>query len=147
MSKKNENKKELAFLLYMQGVTIGEIMERCGIGSNRTVNEWIKKGEWKEKRAAKTISRTELVNMTLKAIHDTLENSKAEDFPADKLSKLGALLEKLDKQESPVIIMDVFMGFGKFLHNKSQTDKEVDLDFLKKLNKYQDLYITDKLNG
>ena len=43
------------------------------------------------------------------------------------------LIEKLDAKGSPVLIMDVFMDFGKFIQNLSYTDKEVTLEFLQKL--------------
>ncbi|MFK5855385.1 MAG: terminase [Bacteroidota bacterium] len=146
MAGRNENKKELAYLLYMQSVTLKEICERVGIGSNKTLGNWIKDGGWKEKRAAKTISRTELINKTLGKINEMLDKD-SDDFSADKLSKMAALIEKLDKQDSPVIIMGVLMEFGKWLHNQSTINKEVSLEFIKMLNKYQDLYITQKLNG
>lgn len=142
----NESKKELAYLLYMQGITQAEICERVKIGSNRTLTAWIKKGGWKEKRAAKSITRTELINKTLLKINELLDK-EGEKFNADKLSKLAALIQKLDKQDSPVVIMDVFIEFGKWLHGQSTTDREVGLDFIKKINKYQDLYLLQKING
>jgi len=145
MAGRNENKKELAYLLYMQGVTQKEICERVKIGSNKTLNNWIKAGGWKEKRAAKNISRTELINKTLSKINELLDQ-ESESFNADKLSKMAALIEKLDKQDSPIVIMDVLMSFGKFLNQLSNHNKEVDLDFIKKVNHYQDLYITRRLN-
>lgn len=141
----NESKKELAYILYMQGITQKEICERVKIGSAITLIKWIRKGNWKEKRAAKTITRTELINKTLKKINDLLESDK--DVNADQLSKLAAMIERLDKKDSPVIIMDVFMQFGRWLQNQTYSDKEVDLFFIKKMNKYQDLYVTQKLNA
>ncbi len=146
MSGINESKKELAYLLYMQGITQREICERVKIGSNRTLTAWIKKGGWKEKRAAKNITRTELINKTLLKINDLLD-SEGEEFSADKLSKLAALIQKLDKQDSPVVIMDVFIEFGKWLHGQSTADREVGLDFIKKINRYQDLYLLQKISG
>jgi len=141
----NENKKELAYLLYMQGILQKEICERVKIGSNKTLNNWIQSGGWKEKRAARNISRTELINKTLTKINEMLDEETA-DFNADKLSKMAALIEKLDKQDSPIVIMDVLISFGKFLNKLSNFDKEVDLVFIKKLNKYHDLFITNRLN-
>ena len=121
MAQKNESKKELAFILYMQGITQKEICERVGIGSGKTLISWIRAGSWKEKRAAKTISRTELINKTLQKINDLLESDK--DVNADQLSKLAAMVERLDKKDSPVIIMDVFMQFGRWLQNQTLSDR------------------------
>jgi len=141
-----EHKKELAYLLSMSGTPIKEILNRTSIKSNATINNWIQDEGWREKRAAKTVSRTELVNKTLMKINELLD-LKAEDFPADQLSKLASLIEKLDKQDSPILIMDVFMEFSKWLQNRSTTDKTVTLDFMKQLNYLQDIYITNKLNA
>jgi len=143
MARKSESKKELAYLLYMQNISNVEIMERVGIGSNKTISSWIQAGGWKEKRAAKTISRTELINKTLGKINELLES---ESFEADKLSKLAALVQNLDRQNSPIVVMDVFMDFGRWLQALSQTNREVTVDLIKKVNHYQDLYITQKLN-
>ena len=140
---RNESKKELASLLYMQGVTQKEICERVGIGSSRTLTAWIQKGSWKEKRAAKTITRTELINKTLGRIAEMLEG---EHYNADQLSKLAAMVERLDKKGSAVAYMEIFTDFGKWLQQLSYTEKEIDLEFLKKVNHFHDLFITQKLN-
>ena len=141
-----ENKKDLARILYMSGTPIKEILDRTAIKSNATINKWIQEEGWKEKRAARTVSRSELVNKTLMKINDLLE-LEAKDFPADQLSKLASLIEKLDKQDSPILIMDVFITFSKWLQNRSTTDKAVTLEFMKQLNHLQDIYITNKLNS
>jgi transcriptional regulator with XRE-family HTH domain len=150
MRAQNESKKEFAFLLYMQGVTQKDILQRVGIGSTRTLSNWIKDGGWKEKRAAHTITRTTLINKTLVRINELLEmkDEQGRDVPidADKLSKLAAIVEKLDKQSSPVTYIDVFTEFGKFLQIQAAHDASIDIDFMKKVNRYQDLMITRKLN-
>lgn len=140
------HKKELAQILYMSGTPIKEILDRTSIKSNTTINNWIQEEGWREKRAAHTVSRTELVNKTLKKINELLD-LKADNFPADQLSKMASLIEKLDKQDSPILIMDVLMAFSKWLQNRSTTDKTLTLEFMKTLNRLQDLYITNKLNS
>lgn len=137
-------KKEHAYLLYMLNTPINEIIQRTGVRSNSTINKWIKEGDWKEKRAAKSISRTELINKTLNKINDLLDNP--EEFSADQLSKLASLIEKLDKQDSPVIIIDVLMAFGKWLQKQAGIDKRITLNFIKLLNCLQDEYISHKLS-
>ena len=141
---KNENKKELAYLLYMQEITQKEICERVGIGSSKTLTSWIAKGNWKEKRAAKTITRTELINKTLERIAEMLDG---DNYNADQLSKLVAMVERLDKKSSAVAYMEVFTEFGKWLQQLSYTHKDVDLEFLKMVNRYQDIFISQKMNG
>lgn len=143
-TKISSEKKEHAYLLYMLNTPIGDILKRTGIKSNSTINRWIKEGDWKEKRAAKTISRTELINKTLKKINELLDNP--EEFSADQLSKLASLVEKLDKQDSPVVIIDVLMAFGKWLQRQATIDKRITLDFMKLLNSLQDEYISHKLS-
>ncbi len=139
-----EKMKELAYIYYMSGMTYKEIMSRVGIGSNKTLTKWVDEEGWKAKRAAKTISRPELVNKALMKINEKLESN---DWSADELSKLAALIEKLDKQDSPVAAMSVFMQFGKYLSTQSTTNKDVDISFIKKVNKYQDAFISNKMNG
>jgi transposase len=141
---KNENKKELAYLLYMQEVTQKEICKRVGIGSSKTLTSWIAKGSWKEKRAAKTITRTELVNKTLERIAEMLEGDA---INADQLSKLAAMVERLDKKGSVVAYMEVFTDFGKWLQQLTYTNKDVTLEFLKMVNRYHDIFISQKLNN
>ena len=139
----SERKKEMAYLYFMSGMTHKEIMSRTGVKSNKTITSWVQDGGWKEKRAAKTISRPELVSKALLKINEKLDS---DDWSADELSKLAALIEKLDKQDSPITAMGVFIGFGKFLSNISADDREVDVEFIKKVNKYQDAFISHKMN-
>lgn len=139
------SKQELAYLLYMSGEQQKDIVERVGT-SSPTLKGWIEKGGWKEKRAASTITRTELINKTLTRISDILEDGNI-DVNADKLTKLASLIEKLDKKGSPVLIMDIFIDFGRWLKMQGLADKEVDIEFVKKVTRYQDQFITQKLGA
>lgn len=132
---------ELAFLLYMSGEQQKEIAARVKV-SEKTVGDWIKKGGWKEKRAAKNISRSELINKTLETINTKLE---AGNVNADELIKLAKAIEMLDKKSSPVMVIDILIEFGKWLKGQSQSDAEITLDFIKKVTRLQDSFITDKL--
>lgn len=143
--KKYRSQYELAFLLYQGGENQKDIAIRLGVDQH-TVGNWVEKGGWKEKRAASTITRTELINKTLKRISEMLEAGEVKgEVNADKLTKLASLVEKLDKKSSPVLIIDVFMDFGRWIKHQATTDREVDLEFIKKITRYQDAYITDKL--
>ncbi|NJM14021.1 MAG: putative DNA-binding transcriptional regulator [Bacteroidales bacterium] len=136
--------EELARLLYDAYVPNGEIADRVGV-SAQTISAWVDKNSWKEKRAAKTVTRGELVNKTLERIHEFLQADNG--INADALAKLASLIEKLDKKNSPVASMDVFIAFGQWLNMQSTTEKELTLDFVKTLNKYQDAYISSLMHG
>lgn len=146
MAKKNEAKKEMAYLYFMNGMTQKEIVERCEIGSPVTLQRWIEKGGWREKRAAKTITRTELVNGVLERIANMLDGEN-EKFNADQLVKLASTIERLDKTNSPVLAMEVFMNFTGWLQQQAATDNELTLELIKMINKYQDAYISAKMSG
>lgn len=145
-----EKKKSLARSLYLAGMEQGEIAEKVDV-SRVTVSKWCAAGGWKEARAAKAVTRPELVNKLLLTI-DTLITQVNESGDAgqmaglgDKLAKLSAVIEKLDKKANVVDTIEVFMAFSKWLEFRSQTDPEVTPQLMKVINKYQDLYITEQM--
>lgn len=152
-SKKDfESLREQARLMFMSGTPQNVIAERLEV-SKVTVNKWVDDGGWKEARAAKNITRPELVNKLLVTIDKLLEEvNKSEDATmianvGDKLSKLAAVIEKLDKKASVVDSVEVFMSFGNWLQSRSAFDKELTPDTLIKVNKYQDIYVTEQINN
>ena len=68
-----ENKKQLGRSLYLSGMEQQEIAERLGV-SRVTVSNWCTKDGWKEARAAKNITRPELVNKLLLTIDNLIES-------------------------------------------------------------------------
>lgn len=145
--KELESAKELAQLLYMEFVLNSEIASRVGV-SAQTVTAWVKENNWKEKRAAKTITRTQLINSCLLQINKILEKEDAVTASeADKVAKLSSLIEKLDKKNSPVISMEVFTQFSKFINAQASFDRAITMEFMKMVNRYQDEYITSLMNG
>ena len=94
--KDNENKRELAKMLYVGGSEVAEIAERVGV-SRQSVSAWINKNGWKELRAARSITRPELVNKLLVTINNLIEDVNTGDDPtsvsglADKLVKLSSV--------------------------------------------------------
>lgn len=150
MSKETEQKKALARSLFMAGMEQKEIADKVGV-SAQAISRWVNKEGWKEARAAKNITRPELVNKMLATIDRMLDELATSEDPlaigsaADKLSKLSTTIERLDKKASVVDAIDVFISFGKWLEYRSQTDAEITVDFLKKLNKYQDMYIGEQI--
>jgi len=88
-------------LLFMSGVSQKEIMQRVGIGSPVTIQRWIEAGGWREKRAAKTVTRQELITGILQKIADLIDGD-SENFNPDQFVKLASAIDRLDKSNSPV---------------------------------------------
>ncbi len=152
MAKKEiENKKELARILFMNGENQKDIADRVSV-SRVSVNKWAKDGGWAEKRAAKAVTRPELVNKLLRAIDTMLNNALDSDNPdvaglGDKLAKVASSIEKLDKKSGVVNSIEVFIAFGKWLEHRMSIDKDVDAAFVKKVTKYQDTYINEQFTA
>lgn len=149
-SKKNEKKKSLARTLYMAGMEQQEIADKVEV-SRVTVSKWCNAGGWKEARAAKNVTRPELVNRLLLTIDTIITQVNGSDDPAliaglgDKLAKLSSVIEKLDRKANVVDAIEVFMAFSKWIEFRSSIDPEVTPELIKAINKYQDLYITEQM--
>lgn len=145
-----ENKKQLGRPLYMSGMEQQEIAERLGV-SRVTISNWCTKEGWKEARAAKNITRPELVNKLLLTIDQLIENVNKSNDPtligslADKLSKLSAVVEKLDKKANVVDAIEVFMAFNKWLQYNAEFDPEITPELIKAINKYQNQFLMEKM--
>lgn len=100
----NEQRRELARMYYLQGITQKEIADKVGVSRN-TISAWIKEGGWDSFRAAKAITRKELVHKMLEQINEKLESK---DWTADEIVKAASAIEKLDKQTNVVTIIEVF---------------------------------------
>ena len=145
-----ERKKNLARTLYMAGKEQAEIAEQIEV-SRVTISKWVNTEGWKEQRAAKNVTRPELVNKLLLTI-DTLISQVNESGDPDKISglgdrlaKLSSVIQKLDKKANVVDAIEVFMAFSKWLEYRSQTDPEVTPELMRVINKYQDMYITEQM--
>ena len=141
-----EKKKSLARTLYLSGMEQQEIAEKVDV-SRVTISKWCSE----EARAAKNITRPELVNKLLLTIDTLITQVNESDDPAliaglgDKLAKLSSVIEKLDKKANVVDAIEVFMAFSKWLEYRSQTDPEVTPELMRVINKYQDMYITEQM--
>ena len=145
-----EKKKSLARSLFLSGMEQTEIAEKVDV-SRVTVSKWCTADGWKEARAAKNVTRPELVNKLLLTI-DTLitqvNESNAHELVGllgDKLDKLSALNYKLDKKHNVEDVIEVFMAFSKWIEYRSTIDPEVTPELVRAINKYQDLYITEQM--
>ncbi|MBP1631208.1 MAG: putative ATPase subunit of terminase (gpP-like) [Bacteroidetes bacterium] len=152
MAKKDlEQKKEIARLYFLKGENQKAIAEKVGV-NRATIARWITDGKWIERRAAENITRPELVNKALLAIDRILTKVSESNDDAllnglgDRLSKIATMISKLDKKASVVDVIEVFVGFGKWLSNRSDFDAEITPELESLINKYQDLYIGDCFN-
>jgi len=147
-----EKKKSLARSLYLAGMEQTEIADKVGV-SRVTVSKWCSADGWKEARAAKQITRPELVNKLLLTIDTLIEQVHQSEDPnmiaglGDKLAKLSSVIEKLDKKANVVDAIEVFMAFSRWLEYRSQTDPEITPELLKAINKYQDKYLIESMGA
>ena len=145
-----ENKKSLARSLYMAGMEQQEIAEKVGV-SRVTVSKWCTAEGWKEARAAKSISRPELVNKLLVAIDKLIAQVNASGDPeaigtlADKLAKLSATIEKLDKKANVIDAIEVFMAFNRWIQDQASYDPQITPELIKAINKYQNKFLMEKM--
>ena len=145
-----ENKKSLARSLYMAGMEQQEIAEKVGV-SRVTVSKWCTAEGWKEARAAKSISRPELVNKLLVAIDNLIAQVNASGDPeaigtlADKLAKLSATIEKLDKKANVIDAIEVFMAFNRWIQDQASYDPQIMPELIKAINKYQNKFLMEKM--
>lgn len=147
-----ERKKALARTLYMAGKEQIEISEQIEV-SRQTLTRWAKEGGWKETRAATNVTRPELVNkllLTIDRLITQVNESEDPDLMAglgDKLAKMSSVIEKLDKKANVVDAIEVFMAFSKWMEFRAKTDENVTPQLLKTFNHYQDLFISEKMQG
>ena len=145
-----ERKKSLGRSLYLSGMELTEIADQLGI-SRVSVSKWCSSGGWKEARAAKNITRPELVNKLLLTIDNLIESVNQSNDPtligslADKLSKLSATIEKLDKKANVIDAIEVFMAFNKWIQDQACYDPDITPELIKAINKYQNKFLMEKM--
>ena len=124
-----EKKKSLARSLFLSGMEQTEIAEKVDV-SRVTISKWCTSEGWKEARAAKNVTRPELVNKLLLTIDTLITQVNSSDDPTliaglgDKLAKLSAVIEKLDKKANVVDAIEVFMAFSKWIEYRSTIDPD-----------------------
>lgn len=145
-----ERKKTLGRSLYLSGMDLSEIADQIGV-SRASVSKWCNTEGWKEARAAKNITRPELVNKLLLTIDNLIENVNKSEDPtligslADKLSKLSSTIEKLDKKANVIDAIEVFMAFNKWIQEKACYDPQLTPELIKAINKYQNEFLLEKM--
>lgn len=134
--------QELAKMYFMQGLKQQEIADKVGVSRN-TISAWIKAGSWDTMRAVTTVSRKELVTKLLRGLDEKIQNN---DWSPDEICKVSAAIEKLDKQTNVITIIEVFSAYNKWLVTRMRIDKDLTPELVKIMNKYQDLFIGEKLS-
>lgn len=149
MAKKDTEKaKYLAKVLFMSNEQLQDIAEKVGV-SRVTISRWASDGKWRELRAARSVTRPELVNKLLLQI-DTLLDNATMDNPdsvkglGDRLSKLAAIVGKLDKEVTVIDCIEVFVEFNNWLESRSALDKELNTALKQTINRYQDLFVNEQ---
>lgn len=145
-----EKKKDLARTLYLSGMEQTEIADKVGV-TRQSLSKWCRDGGWRETRAAKTITRPELIRKLLLRVSDLLDKVETDpslsDGLADQLSKLTAAIDKLDKSQANVVnAIEVFMAFSKWLEFRAKSDPMITPELLKTINKLQDVYLVESFN-
>ena len=147
-----EQKKTIGRSLYLSGMEQTEIAEQLGV-SRVTVSKWCTSEGWKEARAAKNISRPELVNKLLLTIDSLIESVNKSEDPtligslADKLSKLSSTIEKLDKKANVIDAIEVFMAFNRWIQDQASFDPEITPELIKAINKYQNKFLMARMQN
>lgn len=145
-----EKKKSTARALFLSGMEQAEIADRVGV-SRVTISKWCVADGWKETRAAKNITRPELVNKLLVTIDNLITQVNESKDPSligglgDKLAKLSAVIEKLDKKANVVDAIGVFTTFSKWLEFRAKSDPEVTVALIKQVNRLQDMFIIESI--
>lgn len=145
-----EKKKSLARSLYLAGMEQNEIAEKVEV-SRVTISKWCNAEGWKEARAAKNVTRPELVNKLLLTIDKLITEVNESEDPSliaglgDKLAKLSSVIEKLDKKANVVDAIEVFMAFSKWLEYRATIDPTVTPELIKTINRFQDMYLTEQM--
>lgn len=143
MKQEMQAKREYARLLYFNGETQKDIAGKVGVSRN-TINTWVKDNAWDSMRAARTITRKELVTKMLTQIDSKLEEG---NWSPDEICKAAAAVEKLDKQTNIVTVIEVFSAYNTWLVARMQLDKELTPILVKTMNRYQDIFIAEKLSS
>ena len=117
---KHDTKQELARVLYLSGLPQEDILQKVDV-SRQTLSRWVNTLGWKEMRAARSITRPQLVNRLLESINALLDKAgepgNEDMLPGigDKLVKTATAIEKLEKKSSVVDRVDTLIDFERWL--------------------------------
>ncbi|MCX8018927.1 MAG: hypothetical protein N2747_00365 [Chitinophagaceae bacterium] len=135
-------KYEHAFLLFMENVPQNVIAQRVGVTA-KTITEWKEKGNWEAKRLSRMVSVDSLINGILQKAEQILNDP--ENFNADALAKALAPLKTLKSGNTADEDINAFTRFGNWLIRSRVHYSDITDDFIKKVTKYQDLFIKERI--
>lgn len=96
-----------------QGMSGRDIAELLSV-SEVTVSKWRKEGNWENKKKEIDLSPIRIKQKLLSEAQK-IANGESSDIEADKLSKIVAAIDRLDKKISIRLIADVFREFDNWL--------------------------------
>lgn len=139
----NEQKKELAKLLFFQtDLKQSEIAERVDVRA-ATISDWVKKEGWDRVRRSILATRQKELGRLyeqLEALNNKIESREegeryANNKEADIMTKLTASIRQLETETSLATVIDVFTKFNEFLR------KLEGLEEAKRIFAYQDSFV------
>lgn len=153
MARKADNgKKDLARILYMSGLGQEQILQKVPV-SRQTLSRWINTNGWNEQRAAKTITRPQLINGVLTSISKMMEEANKpgnEEMLAglgDKLIKAATAIQKLEKNSNVVDRIDSLIDFENWLMKNRDNYPEITSDMIASINKLHSDYLNAQFGG
>lgn len=138
-----EQKQSLAKILFLQGMPCKDISDKIGVSAN-TISKWSVAGSWQEERAARTITRPQLVLKMLQELDKKLSDG---DWKPQDVAMVASAISKLDKQTNVVTVIEVFTKYQGWLAKRAEIDPDLDADFLKKTYHYQDKFINEQMSN
>lgn len=151
MARERNPKQELARVLYLSNLSQDEILQKVDV-SRQTLSRWINQNGWKEMKAAQNITRPELVNKLLLSINSLLDKANEpgnEDMLAgigDKLVKMAAAIEKMDRKASVVDRIDTLIDFENWLKEHREDYPELSGDIFRLVNTLHNDYLNELFN-
>lgn len=148
---KYKQKQEKAKILYLNSsLNQKQIAEQVSVTEN-TISKWVEKFGWKTVKAAMSVTKDSIIKNAyaqIAAIQDKITGEERISTPAetDQMLKLSKLISDLNKKIDASVVIQVFTDFEKNLHQRTHSDRELNIEFLKKVNRYHDLYVTNMLN-
>lgn len=114
----NEKKKEIAEDMYIRlGLTGREIAESLGV-TEQTVSRWKKgrEGEksWDDRKTEAQLTPIRIKELLLTEAHK-IASGEESTINSDRLSKLMAVIDRLDKKINVRTVMDVFKLFDNWM--------------------------------
>lgn len=121
-------------------MTQKEIAAQVGVGGD-TIGDWVRKGNWKELKAANSVTRAQVINNTLMQIKElqdeinTRENGKKYPTPkeSDTMIKMSNLIRDLDKSLS---LPDYISVCSELLRYLSETKPQLSKDVADSVNEF-----------